>query len=213
MALLTIDDVPSSRFAEKRQWLRGRGIPALLFVWGEKAHGREDELAEALGEGFVLGNHSWTHPHFSTLDFGAAREEIEKTHRLLEDCYGRAGLPWTNKRFRFPYFDRGADDEARGRLQELLAQFGYEGLPGITTAEECADRDTLCTFNQAEYWLGNPDAPEGLHSAVAILDRIGTGRPGSEDVILIHDHDYSHELFFQCVEKYESMGLSFHRPE
>jgi len=196
MAYLTIDDVPSRSFREKLAYLRKWRIPALLFCVGEQARGGEDELALALIAGCELGNHSFTHPHFSELGFEACRREIEATDALIQSVYDRAGLPWTRKFFRFPYFDKGAEGKDAERLQLLLRELGYRApraLPG-------QGADAGCSFDQMEYCIEKNEE---------VLSRIDASHPRPEDVILIHDHEKSHELFFQCVDRYREYGLRF----
>jgi peptidoglycan/xylan/chitin deacetylase (PgdA/CDA1 family) len=208
MAVLTIDDVPSPRFEEKLGYLGGRGVPAVLFCVGRDAERRVGALARALEMGFVLGNHSYSHPHFSDLGLEACRAEIEAADALLGSLYARAGLPWDRKFFRFPYLDRGGSPERQSALQDILLGLGYRSLrPGAW-----GPADTGCDFNQMEYWLGKPDAPEGLDREEAILARIGRAGPRLDDVILIHDHGKTHDLFFRCLESYAEHGITFSRP-
>lgn len=208
MAVLTIDDAPSSLFREKTAWLKEHCIPALFFIWGEKAAGEEEALADAVRSGFELGNHSWTHTGFSSLDLEEARKEIEMADSLIARIYRRAGIPWRQKRFRFPYFDRGGDNAREKALQGILGEFGYVALGGGATEA----RDTLCGFDQEDYRLAHADASGIPIPPEAILDRIGPGRPARSDVILIHDLDYAHLLFFECVDRYRKFGIEFERP-
>jgi len=204
MALLTIDDVPSARFGEKLEWLTREGFPAVLFCWGEKMEGNEALLVQAIEAGFVLANHSWSHPRFSELTWDQATQEIVRTEDLLEDLYRRAGMARRHRSFRFPYLDPGSGAQ-EARLQGFLAGRGYQALPGLLPQRA----DSGCTFDQQEYWLGNPAAPDGLDRAETILAKIGPGRPAARDVVLIHDHEYSHELFFECLTRYRALGLTF----
>jgi peptidoglycan-N-acetylglucosamine deacetylase len=196
MAYLTIDDVPSRLFAEKLAYLEELRLPALLFCVGEQARGREDELAEALASGCLLGNHSYSHPRFSELSIDACRREIERTDALLQSIYDLAGLAWEPKLFRFPYFDRGAAGRDAARLQLILRELGYRA-----PAAQGGDRaDTDCSFDQKEYCLDDPEE---------VYARIDASHPGPGDVILIHDHEKSHKVFFECVDRYREHGLRF----
>lgn len=205
MAYLTIDDAPSSRFAEKLDYLLAKGIPAIFFCEGRAIRGRERELVRALELGYELGNHSFSHRAFALLPFEDCRREIEETDALIAGLYAAAGRAWERRRFRFPFLDAGGSGEGAGRLQALLAELGYRG----PTSQRGGFADTRCDFDQKEYWLGKPEAPDGLSEASSILGRIDALHPGAEDFILIHDHLYSHELFFACVEAYIARGLRF----
>jgi len=199
-AVLTVDDVPSALFAEKLDVLAGRGVPAVLFCWGEKVAGHEDELVRALTLGYRLGNHSWSHPHFSDLSDAEARHQVEATEAVVDDLYRRAGVPRIHRYFRFPYLDRGRPEAQERFLQGLLGDLGFVSLaggPGVF--------DSGCSFDQREYHY------DGTNEA-DILGRVGPGSPGPGDVILIHDHEATHGLFFRCLELYQNLGLSFGLP-
>jgi peptidoglycan-N-acetylglucosamine deacetylase len=205
MAYLTIDDAPSPLFEEKLDYLASRKIPAIFFCEGRAIAGREEALLRALSLGYLLGNHSFSHPHFSELPIGECRREIGATDRLLSALYAAAGLAWERRRFRFPYLDGGGSGDHAAVLQEMLRSLGYAG----PACQAGAYADTRCSFDQKEYWLGKVDAPEGLAERSAILGRIGACGPREDDVILIHDHENTHELFFECIERYRGLGIGF----
>jgi peptidoglycan-N-acetylglucosamine deacetylase len=213
VAFLTVDDGPSALFEEKLDFLSERAVPAVFFCVGREIAGREDQLLRALELGFELGNHSWSHPRFSGLSAGDCSSEIERADDAIGELYGRAGLAWKVKRFRFPFFDPGKP-ELMEAIQERLRELGYEApaaQPVAGAGETPGERrvDTLCGFDQMEYLLGNPQAPAGLCRAEAILARIGGDGPRDGDIVLIHDHDYTHSLFFECVESYLRHGIAF----
>lgn len=198
-AILTIDDVPSTLFREKLEFLTVRSTPAVLFCWGEKLKGREDELAEAVRRGFVVGNHAWSHPAFSGLTLTEARQQIAWTEDLLDEVHRRAGVARGPRLFRFPYLDAGKDEAQRADLQALLAEFGFRGLPADGERLDCG-----CSFDQREY------DPE--QTPASLFARIVPGSPGPGDRILIHDHEASHDVFFQCIDRYLALGLTFAVP-
>jgi Predicted xylanase/chitin deacetylase len=204
MAYLTIDDAPSRLFEAKLDYLLTRGVAATFFCEGRSIGGNEETLARALRSGYELGNHSYSHPRFSELDLSEARAQVVETDALLAAVYRRAGLEWKRKLFRFPFFDRGGTPEKEADIQALLADLGYMAPSGRGSAR-C---DTDCDFDQEDYLLGKDEAEGGL-SREAILARIGPSRPGAEDIILVHDHEPSHTLFFACVDRYLSLGASF----
>jgi peptidoglycan-N-acetylglucosamine deacetylase len=204
-AYLTIDDAPSADFLAKVQLLGRRGIPALFFCIGERIEARFEEVVQAVRAGFVVGNHSYSHPHFSDLSEDEGYLEIERTDALVEEVYRAAGVPRPGKFFRFPYFDRGAHGSSReyeahwslppaertypqadrrDALQRRLGDLGYtlprfEGLnPKYSPHRALVEGlDLRCTFDQAEYHLGSANAPWGLGDEVAILARIDEDAP------------------------------------
>ena len=205
MAFLTIDDAPSACFEVKLDYLIDHGIPAFFFCQGGEILGREDSLSRALAFGYRLGNHSYSHLRFSELSLEECRREIESADGLIRSLYERCSLPWTRKYFRFPFFDRGGEVEKAEKIQGILRDLGYS-RPEVQQDDRI---DVGCTFDQMEYYLGNSDAPGGLDQAQAILARIDSSHPGQDDVILIHDHEKSHELFFECLDRYVKNGIHF----
>ena len=226
-AWLTIDDCPSADFAAKLAYLSQEKIPALLFCEGWKLLERAELIIEAIKKGFVIGNHSYDHPFFSELSLAACRSSIQRTDAIINDLYGRAGINRPGRYFRFPYFDRGGrkNPEQQRALQDYLAELGYAqpDFPGINLKhfQDSGDaglRDVSCTFNQEEYWLGNPDAPDGLNEPKSILALIDKDEPeagfalncvSTRDIILTHDHEFTTQLFFEIIQRYQKKGIQF----
>ena len=104
---LTIDDSPSSSFRSNLDFLISHKIPAVFFCIGNRMESAWEDLIYAIQQGYPIGNHSYTHPHFSDLSLGAAKKEIQKTDALIEKLYKDAGQPDYDRLFRFPYGDKG----------------------------------------------------------------------------------------------------------
>jgi len=113
---LTIDDSPSKDFRENLDYLIEHKIPAVFFCIGNRMEAGWEDLKYAINQGYLIGNHSYTHPHFSDLDVERAKEEIQKTDALIDRLYLEAGQPDYDRLFRFPYGDKGDD------------KYGYEFL-------------------------------------------------------------------------------------
>ncbi len=206
IAYLTIDYSPGRDFAAKEQYLWQHSLPALFFCEGRAIRQNEGALRTAIGHGFILGNHSFNHPHFSDLTVEAGKQEILQTDALLEEVYRSAGVTRPGKYFRFPYFDSGGNasgaayeatwsrprsewfqyerDDRRLELQAFLRSLGYrrpdfDGINPKYFADPAllTGVDTRCTFDQSEYWLGKPNAPWGLATEKAILARIEEDLP------------------------------------
>ena len=205
-AYLTIDDAPSRDFRDKVDALRRYEIPAVFFCVGEFMPGNWSALQYAVQCGYLIGNHSLGHPHFSDLSLEACQQEISKTDEMINSLYGSLGMKRPAWYFRFPYFDSGGDAsgeayeakwarprsewyqyenaEKRLALQRYLRDMGYcqpvfEGvnLSYSGDANMFNEADVRCTFDQGEYWLNRPEAPWGLSTAEAILARMDEDFP------------------------------------
>ena len=55
----------------------------------------------------IVGNHSYSHPAFSSLTMKESIEEIEKCESILEKLYQTSGIERVFRPFRFPYGDKG----------------------------------------------------------------------------------------------------------
>lgn len=106
-AYLTIDDSPSPQTDGLTDYLREKNIPAILFCRGDRLAENPEPAARAAEKGFVLANHAYSHRRASQLSFAEMAEEIEKTERLIEAAYQKAGKARQGKHFRFPHMDRG----------------------------------------------------------------------------------------------------------
>jgi cellulose synthase/poly-beta-1,6-N-acetylglucosamine synthase-like glycosyltransferase/peptidoglycan/xylan/chitin deacetylase (PgdA/CDA1 family)/spore germination protein YaaH len=119
---LTFDDGPDPDWTPRiLDVLRDKHVPATFFVVGENALAHPGLLNRIVDEGHALGNHSYTHPNFSTLSDGEARLEMNATERLVEAYTGR-GM----RLFRAPYFG-DAEPTTGDELQPALVaqESGY----------------------------------------------------------------------------------------
>jgi len=65
--LLTIDDIPSDNTCAIVDYLNEAGIQSIMFAEGEKAEKNPEPVVYAVQHGMIVGNHSYSHPHFSEL--------------------------------------------------------------------------------------------------------------------------------------------------
>lgn len=63
--------------------LSTHGVHATFFVEGHRIAGHEQVLRDMISEGHHIGNHSFTHPDFSTLAQEDCIEEVKKTDDAL----------------------------------------------------------------------------------------------------------------------------------
>ena len=115
---LTFDACPSSTHGgfDKRivQTLVDSGVPATFFLSGIWIKRHQNEVKKlALVRGFELGNHSYSHPHCTTISNDSIYQELEQTESLLNTI---AGL--SPKLFRPPYA------ETDQRVDSVAQHFG-----------------------------------------------------------------------------------------
>ena len=114
--VLTFDDGPHPRYTDEiRAILKRYGVPGVFFQVGHNLGALDADGKSRLGplaqvdkrlldDGFVIGNHSFTHAQLTKLHEQALSDEVSKTDRLLQSVSaGRAPL------FRFPYGARNKE--------------------------------------------------------------------------------------------------------
>lgn len=226
-ALLTIDDVSSENTPAIVDYLCGKNIPVIMFMVGEWAQKHPDELIYALKHGIVVGNHSYSHPHFSELSFDECVKEIEKNEEVLDRFYEKAGVERKFRPFRFPYGDKGGANKAL--IQNYLSEKGFDKVNDTRIRypfwkEQGLDKDidTLWTFDFAEYNI----RPGSGFTADDVIKRIHDPAPaqgaplledGGEHILLLHAHDETEDLvpgYYRIfIEEALKNGVEFTGPE
>ena len=226
-ALLTIDDIASKNTPQIVDYLVEKGITALMFAWGENIDRLPEEAEYALKNGMVVGNHSYTHPHFSELSFDECVAEIEKCEDALNRLYARAGVERKFRPFRFPYGDKGGEN--KDALQKYFFEHGFDKvndkrIPFASWKEGGLDKDidTLWTFDFAEYNIrkGSDFTEKDVMDRIHHVD-LATGEgllvDGTEHILLLHAHDETEELvpeyYKHFLEVLLENGVEFIKPE
>ncbi len=226
-ALLTIDDVPSCNTRAIVDHLNSAGIRAILFAVGRKAEKDPEPLIYALRHGMVIGNHSYSHPHFSELSLQDGIREIERCEAVLDRVYAAAGVERAHRPFRFPYGDKGQKN--RDGLQAALRERGFSkvddrSIPYAWWRQRGLDRDidTLWTFDFAEYNI----RPNSGFTIEDVWKRVRDPAPQNgaalyapegRHILLLHAHDETDAL----VPGYDRLllddliknGVQFAEPE
>ena len=203
-AILTIDDIGSENPPAIVDYLTSRGIQAVMFAVGKRVEAYPRQSAYAVEHGMVVGNHSYSHPHFSELSAEDGRAEILACERVLDDLYRTCGVPRRLRPFRFPYGDKGG--AAKEALQAFLRENGFhklrdDAIPFPFWKASGLDRevDTLWTYDFAEYnvrpgsgftwedvWKKLHD-PRPLSGAPLFED-------GARHILLLHAHDETERM-------------------
>jgi len=233
IAYLTIDDCPSEDFKNKIDYLYSKNISAFLFCIGNLVEIMPDEIIYAIKKGFIIGNHSYSHPKFSEISIGEAELEIKKTDEIIQRLYERSKIKRPIKVFRFPHGDKG-NEETKEKFQEILKKFDYEQpkFEGINYKWDAKlnlgeDVDVYWTYNSKDYTvrryreLGDK-SPYGYSDPELIFKRMdenvpekgkGLNFPGSNEIVLVHDYKITADLFIGIIEKIIKKGMKFELPE
>ena len=200
--ILTIDDIPQKVTVPLVDYLAEKSIPAIFFAIGEKLEKDPAPAVHALKKGFLIGNHSFSHPFFSQITYEEAVKEIQRTEALLDKVYEEAGVEREMKFFRFPYIDKGGDK--RADYQAFLRDEKFVKLddtavtaPGYLRDDWNKEIDTACSFDCQEY-----NIPAGTMTIEDVICRLREGDPGNgssvfgEDtqIVLLHSHDDTDKL-------------------
>lgn len=137
---LTFDDGPSYYRTATLRTLRSRHVPATFFDVGLRDAANPQFAAFETGEGHLVLNHSWSHPHLPALTAEQVRSQVLRTEEALR----QAGAPMPFKLLRPPYGD--VNDAVKGELASLGYQYVNWDVVAVdwdvaTTSEQI--RDTI----------------------------------------------------------------------
>ena len=90
VVLITIDDAPDEHAIEMAQTLKDLDVNAIFFVNGHFLETEEEkEMVKKIHDmGFLIGNHTYSHPNLSEISPEEQREEIVKVSDMVEDIIG-----------------------------------------------------------------------------------------------------------------------------
>lgn len=238
IAYLTIDDSPSPDFMNKLDFLDSHNIKAVWFSQGNYMDLRPEWIIDAIRRGHLIGNHSYSHPHFSELNLDQAYAEIRATHHIIEELYEQAGVKRPVRYFRFPYGDKGdlrngnalgaftpEGKQRHDAIQAYLRKLGYEQPPFpdvtydyIRNAGVFDDADMFWTYDSFDWVVmtgGEFHGVSGVDGVMARLDQDmpndwrGLNSGNSAEIVLTHDHDVPENIFIKEMTRMIEKGLQF----
>ncbi|MBQ6659882.1 MAG: polysaccharide deacetylase family protein [Lachnospiraceae bacterium] len=238
-AYLTIDDGPSVARRQKVDVLTKYGIQAVWFCMGIDMEARQEDALYTIENGQIIGNHSYNHPNFSEIDLEQCEREIVTTDRMIDELYQKAGVKRPVKLFRFPYgnegvkrgfFDVAYTDEERQRverIQKVLTDNGYTTFPFENITYPYYERfretkrvDWLWTYDTMEWCVFQEKPPYGVKTIDDVLEMMeidwpdrwmGLNYPNSEEIIVIHDHPQTSDMFETIIKALLDKGVEFCR--
>lgn len=225
-AYLTIDDGPTERTRLLIDYLEKKSIAAIMFFVGKNIETHREDAIQAVRHGMLIGNHSYSHPHFSALTFEQAVDEIEMQESLIDGIYHTAGCTRPAKLFRFPFGDKGGKN--RERIQTYLMESSFSQLDSHSISYPWydnlrGDQDIFWTFDYEEYRLHNDQNPIKEDFIYAKMENEHSTYGGclkdknSDEIILIHDHPITNSIlpnYFEIlIGKAIEIGIEFCEPK
>ncbi len=226
-AYLTIDDGPTKNTKQILDYLLEKNIIPVMFFWGERVEEARENAIYAIQKGAYIGNHTYSHPHFSEISLEQCIEEIERQEEVINGLYEEAGVKREFKLFRFPYGDKGG--EKKEAIQQYLASHGFCKMDYSPITYEWyfdqkldQDYDTLWTFDYEEYRI----TFDNTFSYPMVKEHIDNPKPaqggsfhdpGAHNIILIHDHTWTDDkipgYFYDIIDQTLKAGVTFARPK
>ena len=226
-AILTIDDFSSKNTPAIVDYLKEKGIKIIFFAEGRKVEWYYEEAKYALKNGMLVGNHTYSHPAFSSLTLEEAIAEIEKCEEVLNKLYADCGVERVWHPFRFPFGDKGgANKEA---LQKYLMEKGFHKVDDTKLDYSWwkdfgldKDIDTFWSFDFGEYMIrpGSGFTKESVWERMHDKNQKSGAVLFAEDnhhIILLHAHDETEELvpeyYKQFIDHLLENGMVFEEPK
>src|SRR5690625_1845357 len=139
VVLLTIDDAPDGHALEMAETLQALDANAIFFVNGHFLETTEQKeiLKEIYDMGFMIGNHTYSHPVLPDLSEEEQKEEIVKVSDMVEEIIGERP-----KFFRAPHGANTDYTEELAQEEGMLLMnwsYGYDWEPEYRTKESITD--------------------------------------------------------------------------
>lgn len=212
---LTIDDSPSIHMHKKVDFLSKHQIPAIFYCRGEFIEKHKDQIIYAIEKGFLIGNHSYTHPYFSEISFEEIIKEVEQTETLIDNCYKEANLLRPHKIIRLPFGDRGAGSrpkiahtsEEKDKVQKIQQLLKNKGFATVNFGQTQTDYiDAYWDWDTQDYkskFIAHPE--EYQEKLIAYYNCPSKSNP----IMILHDFDSNHHLFEITMDFLLNLSVSF----
>lgn len=221
---ITIDDLPvhapyppgETPLDVSRQMitaLKAGHVSATAFVNGVNV--RDGPTAEVLREwraaGFVLGNHTWSHPHLSEISAGQFEQEVTRNEHVLQGL--GAGSDW--RWFRYPFLDEGNNEAQRTAGRQVLARRGYRVADVTMSFSDWAFTGAWARCNLAGDRAGIAELErlylDAAKGSIGVARGIANALYGRDIpyVLLMHVSSMSAQMMPQVIRLYRDAGFRF----
>lgn len=216
-AYFTIDDSPSILMKDFVDLLLKKNIPALFFCQGNHMEQFPQHVIYAIQKGFMIGNHSYSHPKFSDISIKECLEEISRTELIIDRLYKEANVERGKKYFRYPKGIK-ADipygsmkiffkhfNKKFNTIEKHLKHLGYEPLrikrPKYRYPVVFSSYDTDCfwTLDIAEWKIRHKSKNYSIKDVMAYLQR-KLDQQSRNEIFLAHDHEMTHVFFEEILD-------------
>ena len=129
---LTYDDGPTGSTSTLLNTLRSNGARATMFNIGQKVQQNPGATQSQISAGMWVGNHSWTHPHLTTMTQAQMQSELSQTQNAIRSATGQ-----TPRLFRPPFGETNAtlrSVESSLGLREIIWDVDSQDWNGASTA-------------------------------------------------------------------------------
>lgn len=124
--LFTIDDGPSEYTSDIAKTLDSLEYKWIFFVVTRSVReSTKQNLIEILKWGHSIGNHSYDHSNFQTLNIDKAKEQILVSDSIIASIYEEAGIQRDKKYIRYPYGNQ-PPKYYRDEFNKFLDSLWYE---------------------------------------------------------------------------------------
>lgn len=160
---ITIDDVPNTKRFQTDGFqslllkkLDSLQLPIAIFINENKIYETDSVsknfrlLDDWVKRNYItLGNHSFSHLHYSDVGFATFANDIDKGEAISKELAKKYGKPL--KHFRFPFNDLGKDSLQHKEVEQYLTQKEYGITPYTVESEDWAFSTVF------EYYLAKND--------------------------------------------------------
>ena len=182
-----------------------KNIPAIFYARGEHIFRHPNQIINAIKNGFLIGNNSYSHPYFSEITFSESIDEIARTEYLIEKCYQSAGKLRPHKIIRLPFADRGAGAKAkepeseieRNKVRDIQVFLKKNKFKVLNFQSADSYIDSYWDWDTEDYKTKHIN---DLDAYIKNMNKFFDGYKSDTAVILLHDFDNNHHLFEAFME-------------